>query len=561
VISREDIRSIDPAVYRASQLEIKAKPEWNIAARQAYYQIKPVPTFDNPVQVGNFLLWADPEPEYIDIFVPPSPWIDKITPAEPPIFREPLPDRVVTRPPLDRVVDRVVTRPPLDRVVVKPGLERISRMQMLVPIATNIRAVKIPTRRAFFASTVPAFKSAKLTIQQAVQNGSIQITGGTAILTIGIYTQENVELLEQYRSIWTDALLQAGYGSRIWKFLPVSMRGLHAILEMDTALLSSRIKTNVNSNWGTVTFIIELSALGAQVWKAALERGQAYSIPGAVQCTTKYYAQYSDRIDIQQRVFSASLGSLLANCGTEIMEVLNPLIAVETKILVQGNSIVDRVDIDWIPNTQDAPLTRSFDTTGGLLAAPVNTRDVGRISVNWKAIVKFKTASWSAVPQAGTLSPNTSFVEIIKPSSWIREYTLITLLMENANQITTDSSQFNHLDIEATFTFSAPYLQNGVPLTTTFNPAQTITTVPFPLSPGQLPTQVGLVITTKSKVNNQLLNSSVRVLQEGETLISAKIFKDGRVEIYTTADVMLEKSIESDVLSLVAEVEMTSHTP
>ncbi len=558
VIEQDALKSIDPVVFRATQLEIKAKPEWVIASRQAYYQTKPVPLSEDPIQVGQFSLWADPEPDYVDLEISDEVY-DRLkrkgTTQTPPIINpRPLPsDRVVSRLP-DRVVvagtDRINTIPISDRRVMLPPL---SRFQILAPALENIRSARIPTRRAFFACTTPWCEDVQFTVHQAYENGTLQITGGTAILTVSFYTQESREILEKYRSIWTDALTQARYGTRLWKFLPVSLRNIQAVLNLDPPLLQSPVKAVVNSITGTATFVIELSALGTQVWKNLLEQRRASEIPGMGLFTVKYYAQSNERINIQQRLVAMSLGSLLTDVGPEIIQTINSAVSVEPKIVVQGNPIIDSVVVKWTTNTGSTALSKRFDTNGGLLSDTIETQDISHLEVNWNATVTFKTASWSTVPQVGKLTLSTSLVDIVKPSSWIRDYTLMTLMMASPTQISTDPTEFEDIGVEATLTFNAAYLQ--APLTTTFNPAQTITTVPFPLVPGQVPTQVALIITTTLKSENRILNSVTRSLQPDETLISANIFRDGHVEIFTPSDPLPEISLASEILDLLTQME------
>lgn len=533
MVDRAVITGIHPDVFQRSPLAIKAKPEWTIAARQVYCQIPPVPSLSNPVTVGNFWLWPDPEVDYVDWDMPEE-MFQKIPQGE--IHVKPIADDVLR---FERIntFERLTT--------VNPTFNRMRFLE-----GARIRAARIPVRRAFFASTVPWRSEFKLTVRQEQRHSSTQITGGMVLLTVSVYSQAEVQLLEQQRQEWSNALANAGYGTHFWKFLPISLRNLQAFLDLEASHQSGPIKASINTDAGTATFLIQLSALGAQIWKQALEQRQAYRISGICRFTANYYSRLNDRLKLQQQVISTTLADLIGNCGPESIQVLNPTVSMKTAILVQGSPILETVSVNWLPNLGGEPITQTFTSQGGTLSGILTSDNLNAVEVSWQAQVQYKTAGWPAITQTGKLSAN-SPIEIVKPSSsdWLREYTVFTVFMTSPSQASVDPSEFEDLDVEVTFTFSSPSMR--IPLVTTFKATHfAITNIPFPIAPGQLPSQVGLVVTTRSQSNAKVLSSAERLLSLEETLTNVKIHLNGSIEIFTNIDSKSESSIESEIFDL-----------
>ena len=111
---------------------------------------------------------------------------------------------------------------------------------------------------------------------------------------------------------------------------------------------------------------------------------------------------------------------------------------------------------------------------------------------------------------------------------------------------------FRSIEVTATIVYSASYLT--LPLATTFQPKHLdMTEVPFPVMPGQEPSQVGLTIVTKAKSQNAILVSVLRILKPEEMLLNLKIFRDGQVAICTSIDPISESSIDGDLFELLGQ--------
>ncbi|MEP0916566.1 hypothetical protein NC981_07030 [Leptolyngbya sp. DQ-M1] len=543
IIDRSILTDLTTANLAKSNLAIQAKPEWTVAAQQVYRQVPPVPMLGDPIQVGNFLLWADPQADTIEVKLP-----ERFVQLDP-RYIKPLPkpilidqrinpvDRIIAPPMLTANLPTMVDRATMiDRVILRPDIID----------ALKVQKVRVPVRRAFFTTVAPELQSFRLMVQQG-QPG--QATVGTALLTVSLYTKDSAELLETHRLKWTDALTQAGYGARIWKFLPINLQQLQPFLDIDAQQLRSPIQVSTNAGAGTATFLLELSEIGTQIWRQALERRQPEQITGVARFTAKFYARTDDRLQIREQNFSATLATLLSGCGSEHIEILNPTLALTTSILAQRHAFVDSTTVTWDIDRSEHSFSGTED---GVLTGVITTDNLEGVQVNWKAQVKYRFSSWSIGVQQGKLSLRNS-IGIIKPGSteWIREFTVYTVMMASPTQVATDLIDFEDLEVEAVLTFNADYLT--LPLATTFKPRHLdVTEVPFPVQPGQAPKQVGITVVVRSKSSDRILAAPPpRILAPSSSLINLKVFRDGTIDVVTNIDPISESSIDGDLFDLV----------
>jgi hypothetical protein len=554
IVDRVLVAEVSATNLSKSGLAIKAKPEWTIANQQVYRQIPPVPMLSDPQRVGDFLLWPDPQEDSIEIELPER-------------FATKLGNRIKPLPSPVAVDERIkINRLDIAKSVVRPGLmqkvelnslamDRIDRFPIDrgIPIQElEIKRAQIKVRRAFFATVRPEVQSFHLTIQQGLN--SLETTG-TALITISLYAQQSDAILEKHRLEWTDALAAAGYGSRLWKFLPVNLQKLEAFLDIDPQQLRSPIQIAVNLGAGTATFLVELSTIGAQVWQQALETRRIDQIIGLARFTAKFYARTEDRLQIREQPFAANLATLLANCGPEHMDILSPTLALSTSLIVQSHAFVDSVAVTWQPKQGGQIIQRNFaGNEGGTLMGVLLTDNLNTAEVSWNAQVQYRLPSWSVGAHQGNLSLFNP-MEIIKPGSseWIREYTVYTVMMVSPMQVATNLAEFEDIEVEAMLSFSADYLT--LPLSTTFQPRHLdMTEVPFPVMPGQGPNQVGISVVTRSKSSRTILASMQRILQIEDQLLNIKIFRNGQIDVRTSTDPIAESSIDGGLFELLGQL-------
>ena len=566
IVDRVLVAEVSAINLSKSQLAIKAKPEWTIANQQVYRQVPPVPMLSDPQRIGDFLLWPDPQEDSIEIDLPErftTRLDNRIKPLPSPILVD---ERVklnridiphpVFRPGLMKsvglsslAIDRIDRRL-IDREILRSDRVPIDKQ---IPIQElGIKRAQIKVRRAFFATVMPEVQSFHLTIRQGITNLE---TTGTALITISLYAQQSDAILEKRRLEWTDALAAAGYGSRLWKFLPINLQRLEAFLDIDQSQLRSPVQVAVNSGAGTATFLVELSTIGAQVWRQALATRQIDQIIGIARFTAKFYARTDERLQIREQPFASNLAALLSNCGPEHMDILSPTLALSTSLIVQSHPFVDSVAVTWQPKQGGEMIQRKFlGNEGGTLMGVILTDNLRTVEVAWNAQVKYRLPSWSIAVEQGKLSLDNP-TEIIKPGSseWVREYTIYTVLMASPTQVATNLAEFEDIEVEATLSFSAIYLT--LPLSTTFQARHLdMTEVPFPVMPGRSPSQVGISVVTRSKSSSAILASMQRVLKIEEQLLNLKIFRNGQIDVRTSADPIAESSIDGGLFELLGQL-------
>ncbi len=553
IVDRVLVAEVSATNLSKSELAIKAKPEWTIANQQVYRQIPPVPMLSDAQRVGDFLLWPDPQEDSIEIALPER-FATKLDNRI-----KPLPSPVLVN---ERVkINRLDIAQPLFRAGLMQNVELNSvamdrigfPIDRAIPIQElEIKRAQIKVRRAFFATVRPEVQSFHLTIQQGLNNLE---TTGTALITISLYAQQSDAILEKHRLEWTDALAAAGYGSRLWKFLPVNLQKLEAFLDIDQQQLRSPIQVAVNLGAGTATFLVELSTIGAQVWQQALETRRIDQIIGLARFTAKFYARTEDHLQIREQSFAANLATLLANCGPEHMDILSPTLALSTSLIVQSHAFVDSVAVTWQPKQGGQIIQRNFaGNEGGTLMGVLLTDNLNTAEVGWTAQVRYRLPSWSVGTHQGNLSLLNP-MEIIKPGSseWIREYTIYTVMMASPMQVATNLAEFEDIEVEAMLSFSADYLT--LPLSTTFQPRHLdMTEVPFPVMPGQGPNQVGISVVTRSKSSRTILASMQRILQSEDQLLNIKLFRNGQIDVRTSTDPIAESSIDGGLFELLGQL-------
>lgn len=416
--------------------------------------------------------------------------------------------------------------------------------------------------RAFFATTTPRLLDCSLAVQAIVQqDGSVRITGGTAVLSLGVYAQEDLAAIARNQSLWTLALTRAGYGVRPWLFQPVNLRDLQAALELPEGHVIGAPRLSIDVGAGTATLIIDLTETGVLVWKEALEQHTGNSIPGLCRLTASYYGQLPDRVVARDFNMSAPLGKLLKQCGPDRVRQFNPQQTVKANLIVAGHDLLDRVVITMQPDFGQAPYTQGFGRDGGQVEMTITTQNLDAVTINWQAQVIWKTPGWPVIPAAGKFSTNDGWATIIKPDSWISRITVMALLVDfQGKPVMADSTGGNYR-IGGALTLIAPWLKNGE-VTTNFDaPNQMPVTVALPRlpdspcegvtatfeAPNQMPVTPtlprlpdspceDLTLTISAKRDGKA-NIASRKLSSKETSVLMMIYPDSRIEIKTSQGV------------------------
>jgi hypothetical protein len=470
------------------------RPQWNRVALP-YVVLEPAYLGRAPVVAGNFLLWPDP-----DIPAPEMRKLDGDDWDIPHPLPHPLPS----------------PRP-------------------------------IPIQRAFFALAVPQLLDFSLTAQMTMQaDGSIKFSGGTAILTVGVYAQDELQVVENNRQTWIAALSQAGYTNRIWKFIPQNLRNLQAALDLPAEHKNGEPQISTNSNAGTATFIIDLSEIGVLAWKSALEQRNTSSIPGICRLTASYYGREQNQVNAKDQALNVSLGQLLVNRGPQDIHTINPQQTVESTLLVIGNDFIQNVAVTLHPNVGQAPATQIFGKEGGQIKISITTQDVASVEVDWTAQITFTPTGWPVIPDSGKLSATEGWTKVLKPDSQIATYTFMAILVDQNGKPLPLSAAGTDYHVNGVMTFTAPYLTNL--LRSSFDASHQLPlTIALPRFPGQ---PFGDLVINVFATRAGMANTQSRKISSTESYIVAVIHPDAQIDLKTAEDALPELSTESDMIAL-----------
>lgn len=474
------------------------RPQWNMVVLP-YIFIDPAPALEQPVAASDFILW---------------------------------PVREGVQNEGTRLGDAVI----LDRPI-------LTRPILIPPIRL------LPQRQAFFIQAVPRLLDMSLTIRSTIQaDGSIRITGGSVVMMVSSYAQDNVEVAERLRDSWATALVQAGYSGYLWKFSPVNIRSLGASLDLPAGHAAAPPEVSVNAGAGTATFVIELTEAGVLAWKTALEQRNGTSIPGICTLSGSYYVHADNRINTRDQKMSAGLGTLLASCGPETIRAINPQQTVDARVVVAGHELIQNVAISLRPNLGQAPAEEIFDRAGGQVSLSVTTQDVDSVEVDWSAQVTFASTSWPVIPTSGTLSKSSGWVEIVKPDSWVATYTIIAMLVDAAGKPVPMNEAGANYHVNGVLNFTAPYIPHTNILVSPFDLSnQAPLSVALPRFPGQ---PFGDLVLTLFATRNGIAGTQTRKLSPTELAVIVMIYPNATIEIKTANDSLPELSAASDILGM-----------
>jgi hypothetical protein len=442
--------------------------------------------------------------------------------------------------------------------------------------------------RAFFALAVPHLLSLSVTIQSTVQpDRSVRITGGTASLAVGVYAQEDAQVLVRNRQAWTNELVKR-FGSPqddtidpgvddwelppssrpgtivkprpilrpivrrlLWQFQPQNLRALSGVIDLPSAYVKGTPQMTANTSAGAVTFIVELSETGALAWKSALEQRNPALVPGACRLTASYYGQNNAGVVVRDQQLTSDLSALLAGTGPDNLHVIYPQQEVDALLYVAGHELVQNVSVTMASNVGDAPATQVFGRDGGELKLAVTTQDPEHVRVNWTAQVTFNSTGWPPIPTSGHMSLSDGLSDILKPDSWIVPYTILAVLVDvNGNAVHIANAGANY-HVNGVLTFTAPYIPAGI-LVASFDAAnQSPVNVALPRYPNQ---PFGDLVLNMFATRDGKASTKSRKLSPTELIVCVKIHPDASIEIVTSQDTLPEDSFEAGVMGILAQL-------
>lgn len=485
---------------------------------------------------------------------------------------------IVTQPPVTTKPTVVTTAPPLVKPF-NPVVKLHPKWELAIAVlphrtvdpapslAAPVRAGDFllwpdpPRSRAFYTLAQPRMSDFSLTVRRetigAGAGSTLGVTGGTAVFTLSVYADEDLAGLERHRVEWSRHLERAGHGVRSWRFHPLSLRNLEGAVDLPNGYAAGPPEIAASADSGRAAILVELTSLGAQAWEAALEEERPGSMQGLCRLSARYYAQLGDHVDVKTQALDASLGPLAAAAGVsrDSLRVVRPEVSVEAKFVVVGDDMVERVVLSMTPSDGHAPVTHTFDDTGGAYALALTSDSPESLHLDWTALVHFKPDGWPVVRHGGVMKDNT-WAEMIKPDAWMQPFSLVVMLLDAAGNVVPATSE-GAVDpsnrVYGEITYSAPYLNSSAPLRAGFDSSsQQLIEVQFPMPPGVPPGEIKLTVMSQRGGN---VNMQTRILRHDETSTLVMVMHNAMINIQTNRDPSSEQSLASQVHGLVAQLQ------
>jgi hypothetical protein len=400
----------------------------------------------------------------------------------------------------------------------------------------------------YVAPSEVSLQSFSLILRRTVMpDRSIRITGGSASFSITTYTSNSLEVMTRNRRSWNMALKQNNLGQLDWVYLPETRQGLSVWLELPPGVAASKPLIVTSPLAGVCNITVELTENGALTWKAALEQAAGSTIAGIVHVSSNSVGVQNVAFRLDRRSLDTTLGSLFASRSAADIRYIDPQQTVPGTVVVITNDLVEQMIVSLRPNQGQAPASQAFGREGGQIEVTVTTQDVASVKIDWSAQVTFSPTGWPPIPSSGTLAPANGWTDMIKPDSWIVNYLLMVIPVNNQGQAESVDSPPTTPPIQGVLNFTAPYVANGL-----LNSAFSATylgpiNIALPRYPGQ---PFGDVVLTIFSTRNGRGGMKSRKLNVDDLNIVVLVYPDANVEIRTGSDALAELSSASEILGL-----------
>jgi hypothetical protein len=376
---------------------------------------------------------------------------------------------------------------------------------------------------------------------------SLAITGGSASFSISVYASDNMESISLLRVNWDAALKQNNLGERNWSYQPEKRQGLSVSLELPLGIAASEPLILTSPIAGACNITVELTESGALAWKTALEQGAGSTIAGVFRVSSSSLAVDGVAMRLDRRSLDTTVGKLLAGRGAADIRYMDPQQTVQGKLIIVTNDFIERLTVALRPNQGLAPTSQTFGPEGGQVEASVSTQDVASVAIDWFAQVAFTSLGWPPIQASGRLTSANGWTDMIKPDSWIVNYLLMVIPVDDHGQAQAADVAGTTMQLQGVLNFTAPYVANGL-LNSSFQAEYfRPINIALPRYPGQ---PFGDVVLTIFATRNSVGGMQSRKLKTDEVSLVVLIYPDARVEIRTGLDALAELSSASEVLGL-----------
>lgn len=413
---------------------------------------------------------------------------------------------------------------------------------------------------AFFALSRPRLEAFSVTLRVEQRAGTLVLTGGDASLALSAYGEDTLGDVEAHRTAWEAALVAAGHGNRAWIYQPLVLSGLRALVDLPEAYLAGPPVVSVAADMGDASIRLPLSAFGAQAFKTALQAKRGDTLPGVCTLSAHFLAQHGTSLTTRQQDLVGTLASLLAGAGPEHIRTVNPQVTIEANVIVRGHSLLDSAVVTWVPNEGHVPEALTFGPSGGEYKGVIASDDVGRVKIDWNAVVRFKPAGWPNVVAKGTQSVAVNDWNVnLNPESWIAGYSIVVLPLDARGSVIPPAVALAEGEtLSCELRYAAPFLAGGRPLTTVFQTRNEAVQAAFPVPPGAAPGEVRLTVFAIRGGKDAM---AVRVLKPDESLVVVRVFADARIDIKTNQDPVEESSVAARTFAALAGLTRAGEGP
>lgn len=393
-------------------------------------------------------------------------------------------------------------------------------------------------KTAYFMLTRPFRMEFGLVIER---DADFRVTGGTATLAVGIFPADRGA-----EGTWADAVRRAGHDPRSWRYDPLRLNRLDAAIDLPADHVVGAPQTTVNPRLGTAIFLIDLTAVGAQVWQQALQDGAA---PPGVCRVTVHYASTDPRgrMTARRQEASAPVGMILASAAPEAVRVVNPEIGVDATLVLDGDPAITTMTVE-MRALNGTVRTQTFAAEGGTVTLRMVTDNPRAERVDWSVRTALATASWPPLRIGGTLSDAAGWSDLINPASWMRAVSVTTILLDAGGTVLAGDTVDPSNRVTGAIDFTAPFLDTATGLQTGFETSsQESTTIMVPRPPHEAPGELKLTVFA---LRNGLDAMTVRTLAIDEEWVVVKVYANARIEIATNRTPGSESAREDGVLDV-----------
>lgn len=455
------------------------------------------------------------------------------------VKKRPVADLAVYENKLDRLQTLPFKRPlPINRLPIDVHLPPIRQPQRPSPLTVRGGTLYLVPDEAravmYYLQVAPRVLS--LSVQIDVDADG-RTTGGSLTLIVGLHAE--VEPTDAtLASEGQTAAEQAGYPVQTWNLRRLPISRVSATLDLPTGHAASPPTVSGNADAASATFLVALSPLGAQTFRAAYA-DLSFGVPGLCRVSSVYTAQdASGRATLSELTHEVALRELVQAAGSSALRQVSAEHTAGTTLVVDADPTVEAVVVE-LQASSGATRTSTFGAEGGSVSVNVVAATLASEQVRWTATVSYRIASWPPIRTSGVLSAETGWSTLIKPSSWRREVRFTAILLgADGRPIREEDASMDR--VTGTLDFKADFLTGVTGLQNSFDTqTQVMVTTLLPQPPGSAAGTLKLTVFALRDGRDQMV---VREIGVDESWVLARIQADGRIDLITN----LSPTSESD---------------